>query len=81
LKSVAKVLLLGPAREAAGESRCDVDGGTVGAVCDQLVDRFGAGFAAVLGASRIWVDGRPATSSDVVPVDAEVSILPPVSGG
>jgi molybdopterin converting factor small subunit len=78
---MAQVLLLGPAREAAGTSRCDVDAATVGAVCDALVDRFGAGFAAVLGASRIWVDGRPATSSDAVAADAELSILPPVSGG
>ncbi|HET8929250.1 MAG TPA: MoaD/ThiS family protein [Acidimicrobiales bacterium] len=78
---MAEVLLLGPARQAAGASRCDIDADTVGAVCDMLVERFGAGFAAVLGTSRIWVDGRPAASTDAVHADAEVSILPPVSGG
>lgn len=78
---MAEVLLLGPARQAAGAKRCDVDADTVAAVCDELVERFGAGFAAVLDTCRIWVDGRPAASADVVHADAEVSILPPVSGG
>lgn len=78
---MVQVLLLGPAREAAGEATCTVDAATVSAVCDVLVERFGDGFAAVLGASRIWVDGRPASPSDRVEPGAEVSIMPPVSGG
>jgi molybdopterin converting factor small subunit len=75
------VLLLGPARQAAGEARCEVDPGTVGAICDVLEERYGPEFAAVLGAARLWVDGRPATAADVVPAGAELSVLPPVSGG
>ncbi len=78
---MAHVLLLGPAREAAGESTCDLDAATVAEVCRMLEARYGSGFAAVLRASRIWIDGIPADPSDDVPPSAEVSILPPVSGG
>ncbi len=78
---MVQVLLLGPARQAAGEARCDVEPGTVRAICDALEKRYGPEFAAVLGAARLWVDGRPAGAADVVPDGAEVSVLPPVSGG
>lgn len=79
---MATVLLLGPAREAAGGTpSVATDAVTVGAVCDELVARFGPGFAAVLATARIWVDGEPADPSDVVGHGAEVSVLPPVSGG
>jgi molybdopterin converting factor small subunit len=78
---MVRVLLLGPARQAAGEASCEVDPGTVGAICGVLEERYGAEFAAVLGAARLWVDGRPARASDDVPAGAELSVLPPVSGG
>lgn len=78
----ATVLLLGPAREAAGgTSSITTRSGTVAAVRRELIDRFGPGFAAVLEASKVWVDGEPAVGDDPVPPGAEVSILPPVSGG
>ncbi len=79
---MATVLLLGPARQAAGGvSSTMVDAVTVAAVCDELVARHGPGFAEVLATARIWVDGEPAEPPDPVPAHAEVSVLPPVSGG
>ncbi len=78
---MATVLFLGPARQAAGASTVSVDGDSVDEICDRLRRRYGTGFAAVLAGSRIWVDGQPASGSDPVPEHAEVSVLPPVSGG
>lgn len=75
------VLLLGPARDAAGAATMQLRATTVHEVRAALVQRFGPGFASVLDASRIWVDGEPADGVDPVPDGAEVSILPPVSGG
>lgn len=85
-----RVLLLGPARVAAGgvasldlddEDASAAELPTLGALCAGLIDRFGPEFADVLAASRIWIDGEPAEPADRVPAAAEVSILPPVSGG
>lgn len=85
-----RVLLLGPARQAAGGvASIDLDAEdasvtefpTLGVLCAGLIDRFGPAFSEVLAVSRIWIDGEPAESSDRVPAAAEVSILPPVSGG
>lgn len=73
--------LFAGAREAAGTDRDIVDGATVGAVLDAAVARYGDGFAAVLASCRVWVDGEPAERDDVVGPDAEVAVLPPVSGG
>lgn len=73
--------LFAGAREAAGTDRDTVDGATVGAVLDAAVARYGDGFAAVLASCRVWVDGEPAERDDAVGPDAEVAVLPPVSGG
>ena len=76
------VLLLGPAREAAGGvSSVATTATSVSAVCDELVARYGSGFTAVLAVSKIWIDGEPAAPHDPVVPGSEVSILPPVSGG
>lgn len=76
------VLLLGPAREAAsGHASVVTDAASVRQICDDLVARFGPGFAEVLTTARIWVDGEPARADDPVEDGAEVSVLPPVSGG
>lgn len=75
------VLLLGPARDAAGAATVQLEATTVHEVRTKLMERFGVGFAAVLEVSRTWVDGEPADDVDPTPDGAEVSILPPVSGG
>ncbi|MGH9283077.1 MAG: MoaD/ThiS family protein [Acidimicrobiales bacterium] len=73
--------LFAAAREAAGTGRDEVGGATVGEILAQARRRYGEGFATVLAASRVWVNGVPA-GDDVAVGDAdEVAVLPPVSGG
>ncbi len=69
------------AREAAGTSSVEIDGGTVGDVLDSARARFGEEFARVLEQCRIWVNGGPADGSTAVGPSDEVAVLPPVSGG
>ena len=73
--------LFAAAREAAGTGRATVEGATVGDVLDGAVARFGGTFAAVLGTSRVWLNGEPATRDQPVSATDEVAVLPPVSGG
>ena len=72
------LLLFAAAREAAGTNRA-----TVGEVLAIARARHGDAFAAVLAGSRVWLDGEEPASGDATPVgdDAEVAVLPPVSGG
>lgn len=69
------------ARIAAGTSRDDIPGGTVAAVLDAAVERYGSAFAEVLPSCAIWVNGIPAEPSTVLAEGDEVGVLPPVSGG
>jgi molybdopterin synthase sulfur carrier subunit len=82
---VARVtlLLFAAAREAAGTNRDTIDADTVGAVLDVARARYGDAFSAVLAGSRVWLDGEEPAAGDATPVadDAEVAVLPPVSGG
>jgi len=78
---VTKLLLLGPAREAAGVRLDEFDGATVGEVLHQAVVRYGADFERILAVSQIWVNGDAAASSDEVTPHDEIEVLPPVSGG
>lgn len=78
---MARLVLLGPAREAAGTKRADVEGETVAMVLRDAASRFGPGLAAVLEVSQIWVNGEPADLADRVGPSDEVAVLPPISGG
>ena len=78
---MATLRLFAAAREAAGTGRTTIEGATVGAVLDEATERFGAGFADVLGTCRVWVNGEPATRDQAVGSSDEVAVLPPVSGG
>jgi MoaD family protein len=71
------------AREAAGRATDTFDAPTVGALLSLASARYGAEFAAVLGNSRVWVNGdEPALGTDTPLRDGdEVAVLPPVSGG
>jgi MoaD family protein len=73
--------LFAAAREAAGTARDEVPGATVGAVLAEASARYGSEFAAVLEASRVWVNGDTADETTPVGDDDEVAVLPPVSGG
>jgi molybdopterin converting factor small subunit len=79
--SVARLRLFAAARDVAGTARAELEGATVGAVLDAAVARFGPGLGAVIDASRVWLNGEPATRDDAVGPADEVAVLPPVSGG
>lgn len=78
---MARVLLFGPVRQAAGAAATEVAATTVGDALDALSEHHGARFAELLGTCRFWVNGRPATPRDPLGDHDELSILPPVSGG
>ena len=79
--SVARLILFGPARDAAGTRHGDVDGASVQAVLDEAVRRYGTKFADVLATSQVWVNGDACELSSPVGPHDEVAVLPPVSGG
>ena len=78
---MARLRLLGPARDAAGVSSDDFPGSNVDEVLHHACLRYGDGFAAVLEVSQIWVNGERAPAQTPVGPDDEVAVLPPVSGG
>ncbi len=78
---MARIRLFGPAREAAGTAWTEAPGHSVGEVLAAVTRRYGADFAAVVAASRIWVNGESATAEAPVADGDEVAVLPPVSGG
>jgi molybdopterin synthase sulfur carrier subunit len=78
---VAELRLFAAAREAAGTATAVIDATTVGAVLDEARSRFGAHFAAVLDASRVWLNGEPTTEDALIGERDTVAVLPPVSGG
>jgi len=79
---VTRLLLLGPAREAAGVRQDEIDGATVGEVLEKAVARYGSDFERVLAVSQVWVNGdAAAAAADAVEPYDEIAVLPPVSGG
>lgn len=73
--------LFAAAREAAGTGRDQMDGATVAEVLSAARARYGEAFSAVLGTSRVWVNGEPAGDDVALGEADEVAVLPPVSGG
>jgi molybdopterin converting factor small subunit len=78
---MARILLLGPAREAAGVRDDVIDGDTVAQVLRHCVTRYGNAFEEVLATSQVWVNGDVADDDDPVSPSDEVAVLPPISGG
>ena len=78
---MTRILLLGPAREAAGVRHDELDGTTVGAVLREAVARYGPAFEKVLDSSQIWLNSEPVTLETPVGDYDEVAVLPPISGG
>lgn len=78
---MAKLLLLGPAHEAAGRRDDEFDGATLDDVLSEAVDRYGGAFGALLKTCQVWVNGEPADGSAQLGPQDVVSVLPPVSGG
>lgn len=80
-RAVVRLRLFASAREAAGTGQAAFEAATVGEVLTAAVEHFGAAFADVLAASRVWVNGTPAEASTPLADGDEVAVLPPVSGG
>ena len=81
MTDVARLVLLGPAHDAAGTRDDTVEGDTLAAVLQAASDRYGVEFTTLLASSQVWVNGEPATVSDPVGENDVVTVLPPVSGG
>jgi molybdopterin converting factor small subunit len=78
---LAQLRLFAAAREAAGTPVATIDAATVGDLLDVARASFGEHFAAVLDASRVWLNGEPTTDDAAVGARDTVAVLPPVSGG
>ena len=78
---MARVLLLGPAREAAGRRDDVIEGDCVGVVLKEAAARYGPAFDRVLDVSQVWVNGEPANAETRVGPYDEIAVVPPVSGG
>jgi len=78
---MARLLLFGPAREAAGVAGVTLPGDDVSEVIAAAEERFGQKFSQVLASSKVWLNGE-ATEPDAPVNDGdEVAVIPPVSGG
>jgi molybdopterin converting factor subunit 1 len=78
-----KVRLFARARDLVGADTIDVDlpiGATVGDLRQQLAQRYPA-LAGLLQRSALAVNDDFADDALTLPVNAEVALLPPVSGG
>jgi sulfur-carrier protein len=78
-----RLRLFARAREAAGTSTAELEATTLGQLLEHARASYGAEFAAVLDASRVWVNGDTPADGDATPLEDgdEVAVLPPVSGG
>jgi molybdopterin converting factor small subunit len=78
---VARLLLLGPAHEAAGTKHDEIDADTLDGALALAVVRYGESFRAILDVSQVWLNGAPARGDARVGPYDEIAVLPPVSGG
>jgi molybdopterin converting factor small subunit len=78
---MARLLLFGPARSAAGVREIAMSADSVAEVLDQAKAQFGDEFARVLSGARVWVNGDASDRDALVCEDDEIAVLPPVSGG
>ena len=79
---MVRIRLFAALREAAGVPEVEAPAAPLQAILDELGERFGERFAAVLGYSSVLVDGeRWRGPAAPVPDGAELALLPPFSGG
>jgi molybdopterin converting factor small subunit len=80
---MVRVRLFAVAREIAGADIVEVEiteGATAGDVARMLAKKLPA-LEQVIGHSIMALDGEPAGADTRVPENAEVALIPPVSGG
>jgi molybdopterin converting factor small subunit len=79
---MVRIRLFAALREAAGVPEVEVRPAPLGTILEELGERFGDRFAAVLGYSSVLVNGeRWPDRTAQVPDGAELALLPPFSGG
>ena len=78
---MARLRLFANLRELAGTSTTEIAGTTVAEVLATATARFGVDFGRALQTAQVWVDGDRVSADAAVGPDAEVAVIPPVSGG
>jgi len=78
---MARLLLFGPAREAAGVSSVILPGHDVAGIIAAAEERFGDAFVQILATSKVWLNGDTVDADATVNDNDEVAVIPPVSGG
>lgn len=75
------VLLFARAKELVGRDRIEIEGpATVGELRERLLEEFPM-LAGLLATSAFAVNSEYALDATPIPANAEVALLPPVSGG
>jgi len=81
-RGMVRIRLFAALRDAAGTAEVELPPAELGDLLDELGERFGARFTAVLGHASVMVDGRRlADRGAKVPDGSELALLPPFSGG
>jgi molybdopterin converting factor subunit 1 len=78
-----RILLFASAREAVGQSEVEVKlppGSTFALLAEKLAEQYPA-LARLLETSRMACQQDWAEPADLVPPNAEIALIPPVSGG
>ncbi|MGO1489439.1 MAG: MoaD/ThiS family protein [Arachnia sp.] len=79
---MTQIRFFAAAADAAGTATEDVSSATLGDLVNELRERHGEQFAAVLERCSVLVDGRAITDPAESVADAQVvDILPPFAGG
>jgi molybdopterin converting factor small subunit len=78
---VVRLLLLGPAHEAAGLKHDEIEADTLDGALAEAAGRYGESFRAILEVSQVWLNGAPTRGDTPVGAYDEIAVLPPVSGG
>lgn len=78
---MSRLLLLGPARDAAGVRTSEIDGTTVGEVITAATLLYGRNFAEIVAVSQIWLNGNTVPLDQEVSPSDEIAVVPPISGG
>lgn len=79
---MVRIRLFAALRDAAGTAEVELPPGQLGLLLDQLGERFGSRFSAVMGYASVMVDGHRLADRDaLVPDGSELALLPPFSGG